>query len=73
MMRTAKYSFLYDQKGNIQSDPRAQYQWLMPVILSIQEAEIRRITVQSQPRQMALEIVSQKYSDQNGAGRVAKW
>jgi hypothetical protein len=30
----------------------ARCQWLMPVILAIQEAEIRRIMVQSQPGQM---------------------
>jgi hypothetical protein len=28
--------------------------WLMPVILAIQEAEIRRIAVQSQPGQIVL-------------------
>jgi hypothetical protein len=32
----------------------------MPVILAIQEAEIRRIVVQSQPRQIVLEILSRK-------------
>jgi hypothetical protein len=30
----------------------------MPVILAIQEAEIRRIMVQSQPRQIVLETLS---------------
>jgi hypothetical protein len=29
-----------------------QYWWLTPIILATQEAEIRRITVQSQPRQI---------------------
>jgi hypothetical protein len=33
----------------------------MPVILAIQEAEIRRITVQSQPRQIVCETLSQKH------------
>jgi hypothetical protein len=32
----------------------------MPVILASQEAEIRRITVQSQPRQVVLETLSSK-------------
>jgi hypothetical protein len=29
----------------------AGYQWLTPVILATQKAEIRKITIQSQPRQ----------------------
>jgi hypothetical protein len=33
--------------------------WLMPVILTIMEMEIRRITVQDQPRQNVLETPSQ--------------
>jgi hypothetical protein len=32
----------------------------MPVILATQEAEIRRISVQSQPRQIVEETLSQK-------------
>jgi hypothetical protein len=32
----------------------------MPVILATQEAEIRRIAVQSQPRQIALQTLSRK-------------
>jgi hypothetical protein len=32
----------------------------MPVILATQEAEIRRIVVQSQPRQIVCENLSQK-------------
>jgi hypothetical protein len=34
--------------------------WLMPVILDIQGAAIRRITVQSQPRQIVYETLSRK-------------
>jgi hypothetical protein len=34
--------------------------WLTPVILAIQEAEIRRIMVQSQPGQMVHKTLSQK-------------
>jgi hypothetical protein len=33
----------------------------MPVILATQEAEIRRIAVQSQPRQIGHETLSQKF------------
>jgi hypothetical protein len=32
----------------------------MPVILAIQEAEMRRITVQRQPRQIVLQTLSRK-------------
>jgi hypothetical protein len=32
----------------------------MPVILAIQEAEIRRMAIQSQPEQIDLETLSQK-------------
>jgi hypothetical protein len=35
-------------------------QWFMPVILAAQEAEIRRITVQRQYRQIVRETLSQK-------------
>jgi hypothetical protein len=36
----------------------------MPIILVTQESELRRIAVQSQPRQIVHEILSQKYSSQ---------
>jgi hypothetical protein len=45
----------------------------MPVILATQEAEIRRITVQSQPRQTVRETLSQKtLSQKKWAGGVAQ-
>jgi hypothetical protein len=45
--------------------------WLTHVILATQEAEIRRIEVQSQPRQIVLEPLSQKYSSQKRTSGVA--
>jgi hypothetical protein len=44
----------------------------MPVILATQEAEIRRIVVISQPRQIVCETLSQKYPTQNRAGGVTQ-
>jgi hypothetical protein len=41
----------------------------MPIILASQEAEIRRITIRSQPGQI-VEILSQKYLPQKGQ---VKW
>jgi hypothetical protein len=46
--------------------------WLTPVILATQEAEIRRITVRSQPRQIVLETLSQKNPLHKRAGGVAQ-
>jgi hypothetical protein len=40
----------------------------MPVILATQEAEIRRIAVQSQLREIVLETLSQKTLHKNRAG-----
>jgi hypothetical protein len=45
--------------------------WLTSVILATQEAEIRRIVVRSQPRQIVHETVSQKYPLQKK--RLAEW
>jgi hypothetical protein len=44
----------------------------MPVILATQEAEIRRIAVPSQPRQIVQETLSQKTLHKHRAGEVAK-
>jgi hypothetical protein len=43
---------------------------LTSVILATQEAEIRRITVQSQPRQKVCETVSQNPSQKRAGGVV---
>jgi hypothetical protein len=42
--------------------------WLIPVILAIQEAEIRRIVVRSQPRQVVHKTLSRKNPSQKRAG-----
>jgi hypothetical protein len=36
----------------------SRHRWLTPAILATQEAEIRRIKVQSQPRQIVQETLS---------------
>jgi hypothetical protein len=48
--------------------------WLTPVILTNQEAEIRRISVGSQPGQIVCETLSQtnKQKSQKRAGGVAQ-
>jgi hypothetical protein len=50
----------------------ARSQWLTPVILATQEAEIRRIEVRSQPGQIVGENLPQKNPPQNRAGGVAQ-
>jgi hypothetical protein len=44
----------------------------MPVILATHEADIRRIMVRSQPRQIVCEILPQKYPSQKRAGQEAQ-
>jgi hypothetical protein len=46
--------------------------WLTPVILATQEAEIRRISVGSQPGKIVLETLSFKTLLKNRAGGVAQ-
>jgi hypothetical protein len=45
----------------------------MPVILATQEAEIRRIGVQSQPREIVRETLSRKKKSQKRTGGVGMW
>jgi hypothetical protein len=55
-----------------QKQTKAGRWWLFPVILVTQEAEIRRIMVQSQPGQIVLETLSRKNQSQKRAGGVAE-
>jgi hypothetical protein len=50
----------------------ARYWWLTTVIPATQEAEIRRIAVQNQPRQIVKETLSQKKQSQKRAGGMAQ-
>jgi hypothetical protein len=52
----------------LKKEKRAGRWWLTPVIIATQEAEIRRITVGSQPGQIVHEILSHT----KWAGRVAQ-
>jgi hypothetical protein len=45
---------LHEKKIN---ENKARHWWLMPVIPATQEAETRRIVVQSQPRQIVRETL----------------
>jgi hypothetical protein len=49
----------------------ARHWWIILVILATQEAEIRKISVQSQPGQIAHATLSQKTLHKNRDGGVA--
>jgi hypothetical protein len=51
---------------------KAGCQGLLPIILATQKAEIRRITVKNQPRQIVHKTLSQKNPSQKSAGGVAQ-
>jgi hypothetical protein len=57
---------------NVKNRPRAWRQWLMPVILATQGAKVRRIVVQSQPRQIVQKTLSWKHPTQKRAGGVVQ-
>jgi hypothetical protein len=60
------------QYNNNNNKNLAGRQWLTPVILTTQEAEIRRLTVQSQPRQIVCKTLSGKTLHKHRAGGVAQ-
>jgi hypothetical protein len=51
--------------SQIKTDWRARFWWFTPVIPATQEAGSTRIMVQSQPRQIVHEILSQKTKQTN--------
>jgi hypothetical protein len=48
-------------KGYMKFSKRAGHPWLTPIIFASQKAEIRRITVQGQPREIIQEALCQKH------------
>jgi hypothetical protein len=57
--------------GEKKEEEEAECWWLIPIILATQEAKIKRITVQDQPKQIVLETLSQKHPTQRKVGKVA--
>jgi hypothetical protein len=51
---------------------KARHWWLTSVILAIQEAEIRRIMVRSQPIRTVLKTLPQKITNTKEAGGMAQ-
>jgi hypothetical protein len=59
------------QVGGMIKEETVGRQWFTPVILAIQEAEIRKIMIQGQPGQIVHETLSGKYVTQKKG--LAKW
>jgi hypothetical protein len=57
-------------KNKLKLSTHGSHSWLTPVIPATQEAEIRRITIQSQPGQIVLEILSRKTHPKT---RLVEW
>jgi hypothetical protein len=70
---SSKFFILFLHKHNLQKILKliAGHWWLLPAILATLEAEIRRIMVQSQPVQIVLKTLSQKYLTQKKG--LAEW
>jgi hypothetical protein len=58
--------------ATLRLNPKAGYQWLIPVSLATQEAVIRRIPVQSQPQANNSQDPITKISNTKRTGRVAQ-
>jgi hypothetical protein len=65
-LRTSSETFEY------KNPKEARCCWLTPVILATQEAEIRRIVIQSQSRQIVHKTLSRKNPSQKRVGGVAQ-
>jgi hypothetical protein len=65
-------NLLYHKQCFIPNFIPAECQWLTPIILVTQEAEIRRTEVRSQPGQIVCETLSQKSPSWKRAGQQAQ-
>jgi hypothetical protein len=66
-----KYLACFNQ-NDIKKDHGPECQWLTPIILATQEAEMRRIEARSQPGQIVLETLSWKNPSQKRTDGVAQ-
>jgi hypothetical protein len=57
---TSELHLSHLENGTRNGISQAWSQWLLLIILATREAEIRRITVRSQPRQIVRETLSKK-------------